>query len=772
MTTPFDKFLDALEAGGSKVKRRGDKAKAQCLAHEDKVGSLSVRCGDDGRVLVRCFATCSLEAIAASVQWSVKDLFPAKEKGPRGKVARVPVTVASLAQAKKLPVEFLLSLGLRDEGDHVVIPYRNLDGVEVAIKDRTNLSAKAGSFWRGKGGLMAYGVDRLRDAQRRKELILVEGESDCWTLWYHAFPGLGIPGASALESVFPEYLRGIERLWVVQEPDQGGAGLIPALAKKLTEIGFAGSARVIRIVGSKDPNELHKKDPAAFVEAFTFALQTSVPLADAKPAKVEFARPEDEAEYSRTQDILRRRVYTCDDIGNAERFWVRHKDRTRWTAGHGWLVFDGRRWLRADSKQIETLAIRCVEDIPKEVPHADETQKEQLWKWAKKSRSLASMRAMTELAAAMPRMTLPGDAFDRVKHMITVANGSIDLRTGKLVPHNPEHLATRMTNVKYDPAATCPEWDRFVSQVMAGDEDLIAFLRRAVGYSLTGDCREECLFLNHGHGSNGKSTFLEVIRAVVGEYSASASFDTFMQKSNESIRNDIARLAGVRYVTASETESNARLSEATVKQVTGRDRLTARFLRMEHFEFDPQFKVWMSVNHLPSVRASDHGMWRRIRLIPWKVQFSPPDKQLRDRLMNELPGILAWAVQGAVEWHASGLRPPAAVVDETMKYRKDEDLIGTFIDEVADTYPSAEVEFSDLFVAFTLWCRDSQERLWTKKRFASAMTDKGYEKCEIGHSSAKGRKGLTLRREWYEKSKRAQNDTRTFQFGEETERFT
>lgn len=759
MGIPFDDFLDALESAGSKVKRRGDKAKAQCLAHDDKMASLSVKAGDDGRVLVRCFAGCDVSAIAASVRWEVKDLFPHDDDGKRGKRAPMPVTVEALAANKKLPVEFLRSLGLRDEGNYVVIPYLNLEGEEVARKHRTALKAKEGSFWQGEGGIYAYGVWRLADARKRRELVLVEGESDCWTHWHHGFPALGLPGADSGATLYPEYLNHIDRIFIVREPDKGGDTFVEGISKRLASYGWKGTARVVRFPAAKDTNDLHRQDPEKFVKAFAFALATSIPITDAMAVYVD-TTPDDTLE-AEVAALARKRSFSCDDIGNAQRFSKDHHERTRWTASHDWMVWDGKRWVRAKRQQIEQWAITTVDAIPGEMKHAEtEGQKEEVWKHARRSRSKNALRAMIDLARAMPGVAISEDVWDRSVHMLTVRNGCVDLRTGRLLAHDPKVYSTHLAPVAYEPQAPCPNWLAFLDQVMAGKEDLISFLRRAVGYTLTGSCQESCLFINYGTGANGKSTFIETLRAVLGDYAASTAFDTFMVKGNDAIRNDIARLAGIRYVTASEAEAGASLSESTVKSMTGQDRISARFLRQEYFEFEPQFKAWLSVNHLPSIRSSDHGIRRRMCLVPWTVTFKVPDKTLRERLLQELPGILAWAVQGAVEWYRSGLRAPASVTDATQEYLAEQDVIGQFLDEATVRVDTAEVVFADLYIAYSIWCKEVGERAWTRKRFGVALSERHIDRCLIGETSAKGRKGIALHRGWEDRIQKAKGGDR------------
>lgn len=396
-----------------------------------------------------------------------------------------------------------------------------------------------------------------------------------------------------------------------------------------------------------------------------------------------------------------------------------------------WLLWSGHHWAPADMGQVEALAKetarrRQVAAIRIE----DLDQRKAAVAWALGSESAYRRRAMVDLARSEPPIAARFSDFDQDPWLLGCRNGVLDLRSGCLRPGRPSDLVTKSVGYDFDPEAQCPRWERFLAEVFDGDAQLVGFLRRAVGYSLTGDVREQCLFLCHGRGCNGKSVFLSTLRAVLGDYAANTPFSTFEWDRNANTTNDLAALAGARLVTASETSEARRLNEARVKAITGGDPVTCRFLFSEFFTFTPTFKVWLAMNALPKVTGTDDGIWRRIRLIPFKVSFAGrEDRTLAATLRAELPGILRWALEGCLEWQSLGsLEPPEAVTNATDAFRKESDLVGRFLDEEALMGEGMTVRASELYAAFVAWAKRQGEDTMTGTAFGLRMRDLGYEK--------------------------------------------
>ncbi len=317
----------------------------------------------------------------------------------------------------------------------------------------------------------------------------------------------------------------------------------------------------------------------------------------------------------------------------------------------------------------------------------------------------------------------------------------MDLRTGELRPHDREDLITKLAPVSYDSEAKCETWRAFLDKIMDGNTDLIEYLKRAVGYSLTGDTTEQCLFILHGSGANGKSTFVETIHTLLGDYAQKTETRSFMQQKNEGVRNDLARLKGVRFASAVEIMQGQRLNEALIKEATGGDRITARFLFKEYFEFRPEFKLFLACNHKPEIRGTDEGIWRRVKLVPFEVTIPPEqrDKRLLEKLETELPGILNWAMEGCQEWRRNGLQDPEEITAATASYRQEMDLLALFIDECCQLDEDGEVPTGKLFDAYEEWCKKNGEQPVKKRTFGTMMKERGLR------SENKTRDGKTKR---------------------------
>ena len=298
-----------------------------------------------------------------------------------------------------------------------------------------------------------------------------------------------------------------------------------------------------------------------------------------------------------------------------------------------------------------------------------------------RSESRYQLDAMLDLAKSEPSIRDRGDGWDAAPYLMGVENGVLDLRSGTLRAGRPDDRITLASHVPYHADATCPRFQRFLREVFLDDEAVISFMKRAVGYSLTADTSEHALFLLHGTGRNGKSVFLNVLRRLAGEYALNLPFSALEMSGRSNLTPELALLPGKRIATSSETNDGTRLNEARIKAMTGGDSITANPKYVTPFEFDPVAKYWLAVNHLPVIRDDSEGFWRRVMLVRLKRAFSEEerDRHLEDALAMELPGILAWAVQGALEWQRDGLRPPDSIRLATDEYRSDSDPLGDFL---------------------------------------------------------------------------------------------
>ena len=363
-------------------------------------------------------------------------------------------------------------------------------------------------------------------------------------------------------------------------------------------------------------------------------------------------------------------------------------------------------------------------------------------KFLKKSRSHAAKQAM--ISEVQHRVPVLHGQFDQDKTLLNTVNGYIDLTSGILKDHDIKKMFSHQTSVEYTDKIDCPEWDEFLNQIFAGDQELIRYIQKAVGYSATGSIKEQVMFILYGNGRNGKSIFIDTISDILGTYAKSMQADSIMVRQNKSGANsDIARLESARLVTSSEPNEGVRLDEELVKQLTGGDKVTARYLYGKEFEFKPQFKLWLATNHKPIIRGTDDGIWRRLMLVPFKVKIpdGQVDKNLKDKLKRESVGILNWIVEGSLLWQREGLNPPISVTRASRQYREEMDVISLFVDDCCEVGDSYRAPAGELFKKYQSWAKDNSEYSMSKQKFSREMK----QKFEYKQSNGRFYLGLKIR---------------------------
>lgn len=449
------------------------------------------------------------------------------------------------------------------------------------------------------------------------------------------------------------------------------------------------------------------------------------------------------------------------ETANAKRLVAKHGEDLRWCDPWGkWLIWDGARWKVDDQRQVDAYAKSVVDDLwanaralktatEKEGDAAKKAALEKVTEsvigFAKASSKAIAVTNMVTLAKSEPGVPIAPTQLDNNQWALCVANGVVDLRTGELLPHNRTDYFTKICPVEYDRGADCPTWLSFLDRIFDGQESILHFVRRAVGYSITGSVAEHALFFCYGTGANGKSTFLDTLHKLLGDdYAAKAPTDLLLAK-RDTHPTELTLLHGRRFVACVEADSGRRLAEAAVKEMTGGDKITARRMREDFWTFDPTHKIWLAANHKPGVRGTDNGIWRRIKLIPFTVTIpeEQQDKHLKDKLLEELPGILNWAILGCIEWQNVGLAEPAEVTRATRDYRHEQDVLGRFIDEMCTIEPEATVGATTLYQAYRAWCDANGEHAMNVTNLGTELTRRGFDTKKT--KSGIVRLGVTLR---------------------------
>lgn len=435
------------------------------------------------------------------------------------------------------------------------------------------------------------------------------------------------------------------------------------------------------------------------------------------------------------------------DMGNAQRMHAAVSDKVFYVPQFDkWYIWAGTHWQEDDTFEIVKLAKSVVVNMYAEASKVGDEERKQLIKWAIKSESRQRLEAMVALLRSEPGIAVPPEELDKDPMLIACKNGTLDLLAGDLRPSDPDDLLTKCIDINYDPSAECPAWEKFLFRIMDGDLELVAFIQRLIGHALTGDATGKYLVFMYGpKGNNGKSTLVETIMRLLGPYAMKSPTEMIMAKTfRGGIPNDIARLRGVRFTVTNEVDEGMTLSESIVKDLTGNDTLTARFMRAEFFDFTPTHKLWIYGNHKPEIRGTDPAIWDRVKLIPFDVEIPKAERDplMLDKLTVELPGVLAWAVRGNMLWQRRGISAPEIVNIATSEYRTEQDTIGQFLNDCCELGSAHEIGASVLYQAYEAWAKQLGLRPDSGTKFGADLGRRGFESKHT--RLGKLRKGLQL----------------------------
>ena len=580
---------------------------------------------------------------------------------------------------------------------------------------------QGGWIWNVKGiRLVPY---RLPSVLKSENIYVVEGEKDVYSL-----ERLGLVatcnagGAGKWRHEYREHFQG-KTVYVIPDADEPGRKHAESVATSLQ--GVAASLRIVSLPTGKDVSDwIGAGGTAKELHGLAAAAPEYVP---APPEPTGIASP---SQHPRAADLD---GFRFTDLATAELMVKWYGRELHYShSWHKWLAWDGKRWKVDDTGAVVRRAadtVRLLYDVAGSIKESKE--RERLVRHALSYEAKKKLDAMIALAASQLDIVVLPEQLDRNKWLLNVNNGTLDLRTGELREHRREDLITKLAPVRHDPEAKATLFEIFLNDIFAGNQDVIRFVQRAIGYAITGDTSEQCLFITWGGGENGKSTLIETILALAGDYGMFTPPETLIAKRHEGIPNDLARLKGRRFVAAVETEEGKHLAEARIKQMTGGDTISARYMRGEWFDFKPEFKCFLATNHKPAIRGTDHAIWRRIRLVPFTVTI-PKDKQdghLAEKLLDELPFVLNFAVQGCIEWQRDRLRPPVEVTSATAEYREENDQVGRFISECGITGEYCQFKARPLYQEYRRWATEAGEKdLLTETAFAQRLAEKGFAK--------------------------------------------
>lgn len=763
---------------------------ALCPAHNDSRPSLRIWRGDDNKVRVTCRVGCQFPAVVKAAGLRQTDMFDATGKG-RTIPKEPPALVGSahtaalaayvdrtalalwdytldgadaarvyLADRFGLNEDTAADLELGYSADipmpyikqaftafpRLTVPLMDFEGLPRGLQGR-DLSGKCTGRWVGlanpQGHRWAlYGV--FRGSGGYGATIITEGPSDALTAVALGYDVVFVRGASLAGS--PELVRelafGLRGTQVIVAGDNDAAGnaFSERLSKGLGDHGIEVYSLSIPRKGD-DLNGWRMRDPQEFPTEFHRAVQSArLPRAAAIVKVAEEITVRTGADSVTTDEghdaarvlagLLAR--YGESDTMNAAALVAWTNGRIKHAPGLGYHVWDGRVWVQSDRlvrQQIHRMGAALI--------------MAGALKEARGFTMTTNIDNIMKELKSIPSVAVDVDEFDAKPDLLSFRNGVVDLMTGNLMPHSMEDMLTTTLPMDYDPQAQCPRWEKFIEEIMPGMPDMPSYLQRLTGYGITGHTSEQCFAVLWGKGANGKSVYAETLSSIFGDITTTTPFATFESKNGSGgIPNDIAALRSARLVMASEGESGKPMSEAVLKRLTGKDRVTARFLNKEFFTFQPTFLIMLATNHKPSFRSQDEGLWRRVKLIPFKRYFTPAERDysLDAKLLAERPGIAAWAVRGAVQWYTSGLQDPGPVRNATREYRETSDtLAGFYPDTLRPTGDLSRVDGADVYNAYRDWCEAEGlqvREVWSRTTLYRALEERGIQRTRTSRGQA------------------------------------
>jgi putative DNA primase/helicase len=722
----------------------GDMCKAMCPSHQDKEASLSIKYDRaKGKTILKCHAGCEIENIVSAAGIKISDLFDEKFKSD---LKNSDSNISAVYKYRDATGKVLFEKVRFEKPKKHFTQRRIIDGATVwgldggvyfetynnsnnwSKKQRENTNTR--EFEDCKP--VIYNLPEVLEAIKQgKEIYIVEGEKDADNLKRLGFTATcNFDGASASKQKpkwkeeYNLYFKGAKVI-IFNDNDDPGRTHANYIASQLNEI-----AEYVK--RPEIPDLLEKEDISDWIN--------NGHEKDDIETLIQNTEKWDISQIPKEVNLIN---FNFSDVGNAERLMATYGDNIRYNPiRKKWIIWTGKHWEVDTTGKIEALARNCLRKLqsqgmvlPKEQGDTDNTKfKEQIYKHVLKSESDNKIKAMVNQSKTQSSLIIKNT--DKNIYALNLKNGTLNLKTGQLQKHNKKDFITKIVDIEFDREAKCPNWIEFINKIFLNNAELIDYVQRSIGYSMTGDASLQCFYICHGGGSNGKGTFMKTIMTILGEYSASLKGNSLMEKmGDEGARGDIAKLESKSFVCVNELEEGKCFDEALLKSLTsGADEvIPVRRMYEEEFDLHPAFKLWLTTNKLPKIKGTDNGIWRRVRKIPFEYNFENDENKdqyfFENKLMPEMSGILNWALEGCLKWQQDGIKVPDIVKYAIDDYRNDMDPIQRFLDECCITSISetCKTKISQMYNCYENWCHENKEYTLSSMKFSKKMGEKGFK---------------------------------------------
>lgn len=718
---------------------QGEKCKAICPSHKDKEASLCISYDSiEGKTILYCQAGCDTKDVLDRVGLKFSDLFDKSQissSGTSGKSLKIVATYKYRDAAGKVlfekvrfhPKKFTqkrvvngaVVWGL-DGGSY----YETFPGSNSWSKKKDSKKTQEVRFFEKQEPVIYNLPEVIEAVKQEKDVYIVEGEKDADNLTNIGLTATcNFDGASKntqkqkWKKEYNQYFKGANII-LIPDNDNSGRAHMEYIAENLQ-----GIANGIKIVELIVPN---KGDTSDWLEEG----HTKDELINIVNNTSNYSTTKKSSEISLIN-------YNFSDVGNAERLIAIHGSNIRFShIRNKFFIWDGRHWKTDNLEYVSKLAKSVLRRLQAEGDEIDakeseesEKLKKQVLSFVLKSESDGRIKAMVNQVRSQPETIM--QETDKDIFILNLRNGSLNLKTGELREHRRQDNITKLVDIEYKAKAQCPNWEKFLDKIFLGEKELIEYVQKTIGYSLTGSISEQCFYMLYGGGANGKSTFLNAVERILGDYADSLKGSSLMVKRNDDgARGDLAKLVGKRFIIASELNEGQTFDESLIKAITGGDVVPVRFLYGEEFPLRAQLKLWIGTNEKPKIKGSNFGIWRRVRLIPFLYTFKDEEKDedfFEKYIEPELPGILNWAIEGCLMWQKYGIQTPEKVMAAVDDYRSEMDQIQRFIDDCCITGDKYTAKLTDMYDAYVKWCTDTREHELSSVKFGKKLKEKGFE---------------------------------------------